>query len=415
MSFTNNNAYALVVGIANYQHIRPLPTAVLKDAQDIHDLLTDIAYCGYQSDNVALILDGQATQSAIRQALADLARRSDAQSSILIYISSHGEYIESGSLAGEYLLPVDVKYTSDQSLVDGAISGKEFTQALHAIRARKIVVIFDCCHAGGIGQPKDAGAQEMKTGLPEGYYETLKQGTGRVILASSRATELSWILPGAQNSLFTQHLLAGLKGGITSDDGLIRIFDLFEYVQPRVTADKSIQHPIFKAEIEENFAVALYCGGKKGVVPKDQDGFRYDAYISYVNREPDAEWVWKTLVPKLEAARLRVAVSGDVEAPGVDRVVNIERGIRQSKRTVVVLSDTYLAGNFTDFENVLAQTMGIQEGAYRLLPVKIAPVDESKYPTRLSMLTTLDFNRPNHGEREFDRLVQALQGPLPTR
>ena len=37
MPFTN--AYALVVGIANYERIKKLPPTVLKDAQDIYDLL----------------------------------------------------------------------------------------------------------------------------------------------------------------------------------------------------------------------------------------------------------------------------------------------------------------------------------------------------------------------------------------
>ena len=79
-------------------------------------------------------------------------------------------------------------------------------------------------------------------------------------------------------------------------------------------------------------------------------------------------------MPRLEEAGLRVAVSGDVEAPGVARVVNVERGIAQAKRTVVVLSAAYLADDMADFENVLGQTMGIQEGSYRLLPVTIGPI-----------------------------------------
>ena len=37
MPFTN--AYALVVGIANYERINRLPPTVLKDAQDIRDAL----------------------------------------------------------------------------------------------------------------------------------------------------------------------------------------------------------------------------------------------------------------------------------------------------------------------------------------------------------------------------------------
>jgi hypothetical protein len=154
--------------------------------------------------------------------------------------------------------------------------------------------------------------------------------------------------------------------------------------------------------MEENFPIALSLGGRKSSVPQDVEGFRYNGYVSYLEREPDAGWVWDVLVPRLEAAGLRVAVSGESESLGVARVVNIERGISQAKRTVVVLSDAYLADHMANFENILAQTMGIQEGAYRL-------------PVRLGMPTTLNLTHPTRAEREFSRLVQVLQGPLPRR
>jgi hypothetical protein len=407
------NAHALIVGIANYQKIPPLPATVLKDAQDIYNLLVSPNYGGYVPDNVQLLLDSQATQANLREALSSIAQKSNADSSVVIYISSHGGQVDFGPHAGEYLLPVDADCTSGASLAQTAIAGSDFTDALRAIPARKLVVIFDCCHAGGIGQPKDANAPVLKGGLSDSYYDRLKQGTGRAILASSRSTESSYVIPGADNSLFTQHLLAGLQGGIASEDGLIRIFDLFEYVQPKVTGDQPNQHPIFKAELEENFPVALYLGGQKGVIPKVEAGFRYDAYISYVDAEPDTTWVWDTLLPQLEEAGLKVAVSGDVEEPGVARVVNIERGIRQAKRTIIVLSETYLRDNMAEFENTLGQTMGIQEGTYRLLPVKSMTLDSSRLPTRLSMLTTLDLSHPRRAEREFQRLVQSLKSPLP--
>ncbi len=413
-----DNAYALVVGIANYEQINKLPPTVLNDARGIRDLLVGPQHCAYPPENVQLLLDGEATAERIRSALKRLAEATDSDSTAFLYISGHGGRVETGPYAGEYLLPVDVV---PNRVNKTAISGDAFTEALRAIPARKVVVLLDCCHSAGIGQPKDATAPGMKAGFSDRYYEALKQGRGRAILASSRSTEYSWVLPGAENSLFTQHLLAGLRGGIASDDGLIRIFDLFEYVQPKVTAGQSGQHPIFKAELEENFPVALYLGGQKGVVSRDEEGFRYDAYVSYVDREPDATWVWDTLVPRLvetqnlASLHLRVAVSGDVEQPGVARVVNVERGIRQAKRTVLVLSDAYLADHMADFENVLAQTMGIQEGAYRLLPVKIAAIDEARLPTRLSMLSTLNLTHPRRAEREFGRLVQALRGPLPRR
>jgi hypothetical protein len=427
-----DNAHALVIGIANYRYINKLPKEVLNDAQDIHDLLINPQYCGYPEDNVRLLLDEQASQSAIRQQLADLSERSDPESTAFIYISGHGGRILAGPNEGEYLLPVgvEVEYDGEGNMVrdadgqpllaaDTAISSTELTQTLEAIQARKKVIVFDCCHSAGftkaVDDTVDIEALGIKRGFSDQYYDKLATGRGRAVLASSRNTEYSYVLPGDKNSLFTLHLLAGLQGGIASDDGLIRIFDLFEYVQPKVTEEARKQHPIFKAELEENFAVALYQGGRKGFIYKDDQGFRYDAYVSYVDREPDASWVWDTLVPRLEEADLQIAVSGDVEDPGVARVVGIERGIQQSKRTVVVLSEAYMADNWADFQNTLAQTMGIQEGSYRLLPVKFESLDESQIPTRLSMLTTLNLSHPRRAEREFGRLVEALQGPLPRR
>lgn len=408
------NAHALVIGIASYQHINKLPPTVLKDARDIAGLLVDPRYCAYPRANVQLLLDGEATQLAMREALAALARRSNQDSTVFFYISSHGGRIESGGHSGEYLLPVDTVYGSAESIAETAISSDEFSQALSAIPAGKVLVVFDCCHSGGIGYIKDAAVSEIKA-LPTSYYERLQEGKGRVILASSDSTEYSYVMPGDENSLFTKHLLAGLRGGIASDDGLIRIFDLFEYLQPAISLEQSKQHPLFISKLRENFAVALRLGGQKSPVSVDEEGFRYDAYISYVDKPPDSDRVWDLLVPRLQEANLHVAVSGDVEEVGVARVVGIERGIQQAKRTIVVLSDTYLADNVAEFENVVGQTIGIQEGTYRLLPIKFGDVDESHLPVRLSMLTTLNLAHPIRAEHEFERLVRALQGPLPRR
>jgi hypothetical protein len=123
--------------------------------------------------------------------------------------------------------------------------------------------------------------------------------------------------------------------------------------------------------------------------------------------------VWDTLLPRLEQAGLRIAVSGDVDTPGVARLINIENGITQSKRTIIVLSETYLADNMAGFENVLVQTMGIEEGSARILPIKFTPIDSNLLPIRIGHLETINLAHPRRAQRQFDRLVQNLQGPLP--
>ena len=405
-----SNAHALVVGIANYNHISKLPPTVLKDARDVCDLLIDPNVCAYPRENVQLLLDDEATQAGFREQLGALAARSDADSTVLIYLSSHGTRIESGPCQGEYLLPVDTRLTSARALAESAISGNEFTSALGAIPASKLIVFFDCCHSGGIGQPKDPEMPQFGM-LPDSYYEMLKSGRGRVIFASSRSTEYSWVLPNAQNSLFTQHLLAGLRGGAPGPGGVIRVFDLFAYVQPRVTADQPKQHPIFKAEIEENFPVALYLGGKapapiQVAVPKDS--FEWDVFISYRQKEPDKTWVRKTLLPQLQGEGLRVCIDYRDFRLGAPIVKEIERAVTHSRYTLCVLTPAYLESNFTDLETVLAQHLGLELTQRRMLAI----MREECQP-RLGIRTRLwlDMTQDDEFETNLARLAYEIRQP----
>jgi TIR domain/CHAT domain len=189
---------------------------------------------------------------------------------------------------------------------------------------------------------------------------------------------------------------------------------------PKMTPTESLQpekEPLIRLFIKQELLTVFDDNIPQPSPPKleppSPEDFLYDAYICYVDREPDRTWVWDTLVPELAQSEIKVAVSGDVETPGVAEIVNIEQGIRQAKHTVIVLSDAYLADNMAEFEHTLGQTMGIQEGTYRLLPVKAMPFDLSRLPTRLSMLTTLDLSDPRRADRVFERLVRALKSPLP--
>lgn len=419
------NAHALVVGIANYRHVRSLPATVLTDAHDVAGLLARPDVCGYPADNVRLLLDADATLADIRQALATLAERTDAESTVFIYFTGHGGRIENGPNAGEYLLPVDtgINWSVDPPQIDAAtaISGAEFTRALQVIPAHKVVVMFDCCHSGGIGHVKTGVEPAFKSGFPESYYDRLAAGRGRVILASSRDSEYSWILPDDDNSLFTKHLRAGLEGSAPSRDGFIRIFDLFEYVYPRVTGEKAIQHPVFQAKLEENFPVALYLGGQK--TPESAaaaEDFRYDAYISWVRAPADTAWMKDQLLPRLKQAGLRCAMAGRVEEPGVPAVIGIQRAVELARRTIVVLSRDYLRSAWAEMENLAAQHLSIEERQARLLPVVI---DESlldwerhlsrDVPLGLRQLSTLDMTDEFFGEENLARLSEILQQPIP--
>jgi hypothetical protein len=253
--------YALVVGIANYPKVRKLKEAVLKDAKDIHNLFLSSEHCGYIEENCHLLLDGEASSDNIRYQLKWLSESTSSDSTVLFYFSGHGGRIEKEQQAVNYLIPYDC---DPNNIENTAISDNEITALLHNIRAERLLVLFDCCHSGGIGDAKNLISEsEFKSGLNESYYEKLAQGKGRVIIASSRSDEVSLILPDMPNSLFTHYLLKSLKGDMpTRGDGLIRVFEVFEYISENVPK-RAQQHPIFKAsEMENNFPIALEAGGK---------------------------------------------------------------------------------------------------------------------------------------------------------
>ena len=57
--------HALVVGIAAYPKVTPLPTAVTNDAREVAAVLTSPTYCGYDPKNVTLLLDVQAALASL--------------------------------------------------------------------------------------------------------------------------------------------------------------------------------------------------------------------------------------------------------------------------------------------------------------------------------------------------------------
>ncbi|HEX2251720.1 MAG TPA: caspase family protein [Thermoanaerobaculia bacterium] len=413
-------AHALVVGISDYLHVQPLPPAVAAGARELAALLADPLLGGYPPDQVRCLLDQAATGEAIREELRSLAALARPQDVVVLYFAGHASPGAAGD-GGVYLQPVEVDPMGPGGVAASALPGAEVLSAVGALAARRVLVILDCCHAGGVGPspdlPNAAGAlppngdPPREGGLPESFVAGLEGARGRVILAASRAGERSWLPGDGGPSVFTRHLLAGLRGAAPGRGGWIGVWELFAHVQDRVTAERPDQHPLLRGALEENFPVALHLGGRGAAEPAagDAAGWPYDAYLSFADCEADVRYARQVLVPALRAAGLRLAVCRDCEEPGAPEVVAVEHAVLRSRRTVVLLSDAYLADRMNELIDVMAQTLGLEEGTRRLVPVRFAGFDPSRLPLRLRMLVGLDLGR----ERDFHRLVEVLHAPLP--
>ena len=260
-------AHALLIGVGDYIHSRfaSLP-ATVRDAQAIATILTDPARCGYPPASVQVITGPDAITANIRAALESLIQSTNSQSTIFVYFSGHGgRALENGDWR-TYLCP---READPDDLLHTAISGDEFSALLAAIPARKLLVMLDACHAAGSAELKAInGTVVWKAGLPDGYYEALSQGSGRIVIASSREDQFSYVRPQGDLSLFTHHLLQALSGrAAVRGDGLIHVLDVFHHVNEAVQADEPKQTPILKVkDLDLNFPIALDRGGK-GIGP----------------------------------------------------------------------------------------------------------------------------------------------------
>lgn len=136
----------------------------------------------------------------------------------------------------------------------------------------------------------------------------------------------------------------------------------------------------------------------------NSNAFRYDAFISYSHH--DAEWVQGWLLPRLEARGLKVCIDFRDFQPGATSVTEMERAVLQSRKTVLVLTAAYLAGEWTEFESVLAQTLDPAAHRRRVQPLL---VEKTPLPPRLAILVYIDFTRPDRADWQLERLVSAIQ------
>lgn len=133
----------------------------------------------------------------------------------------------------------------------------------------------------------------------------------------------------------------------------------------------------------------------------------YDLFISYA--QENRPWVEGYLLNTLEAAGVRVHTE-EAFALGVPRLLEFEKAVKNSKRTLLVLTPAYLAENFVQFVDLLAQSYGLETATWPVIPLLLEPAE---LPTRLAMLTLLDATNPDEWEVVISRLLQTFEQSLP--
>jgi len=389
------DAHALVIGIALYQRVTQLRST--QDAQDVAAALQDPACCGYPPSAVRTLIDQDATRAAIFDALDALARDTRETSTVFIYYSGHGAHATEAGDSAYYLVPVDA---SREDLGHTAISNVDLSARIRAIPAGRLTVVLDCCRAADLADPRLAEV-----------VAPLARGRGRVVLAASRANDFAYSMPGNRDSTLTGCLVDGLRGAASGVGGVIRICDLFHYVQQRVAAEPAEQHPVFRAELEENYPIAQLRGGAPAAlaIPVPPDEAVYDAFLSYCHDDAsDRAWVLGVMVPYLEGLGLKLCLEIRDFRLGATRVEETDRVVSASRYTVAVFTPAYLANAYDAYDSVLAAHLAIESHAPRLIPLLR---QRCQLALHARMTEALDVSQEAEVPAALQRLATALRQP----
>ena len=249
--------WAVVIGISHYDNVPPQAQLHFadRDAQEFAAFLRTPSGGGFPSDHIQVLLNDQASLSAIRTALGTWLPRSAEQDDV-VYIFFAGHGVTERDHDG-YLLARD---SDPQNLYATALSISELDKIITGrLAARNVVLIADACHAGNLGWASRGAADEV---LISRYLAEIGQsGQGVLRLLASRPDERSyedqqW---GGGHGAFTYSLLEGLKGKADKDhDGVVRVAEVMEYLSSVVPErTQALQHPQAAGHIDPAMALAI--------------------------------------------------------------------------------------------------------------------------------------------------------------
>ena len=226
---------ALVVAVTDYIDVslRRL-RAPADDAADLRDLLADPEVGGF---SVTSVVNERAHQ--IRMAVEDFLADRRTGDLVLVYLSCHG------LMDARRRLYFAARDTVKNRLASSGVESHWLLDQLEECRARRQVVILDCCFSGAFARGSK-GDDDLGLG-----DRLIGEGRGRVVLTSSRGTEYSFEgdplqgEDGARGSVFTSAFIEGIRTGRadTDNDGDISVEDAYAYAFEQVRQAGTPQTP----------------------------------------------------------------------------------------------------------------------------------------------------------------------------
>ncbi|MGZ8845581.1 MAG: caspase family protein [Pyrinomonadaceae bacterium] len=224
---------ALIIGIDKYETASPLSYAV-SDASAIRDILIDDL--AFPNSNVTCLVDSEATKGNILRSFMRFAADDiELDDRVFVFFAGHGHTRVGNHGEVGYL----VAYDSDPRDLSTYIRWDDLTRNSDLIRAKHMLFIMDACY-GGLALTRTLHPGSTR------FLKDMLLRYSRQVLTAGKANEVVADADGPlpDHSIFTGHLIEGLRGKAATSEGVITASGLMAYVYRKVANDKnSVQTP----------------------------------------------------------------------------------------------------------------------------------------------------------------------------
>ena len=202
------NRYAIIIGISNYAGSGSDLNYCDDDAIEFQAALVDN---GWSENQIFMLLDGEATQSAILSAIRAVVGSAGPEDEVVFFYSGHGTISNydvdgDGERRDECIIPVEL--TSATLIWDGDLK-EEFALC----QSQRMMFYFDSCYSGGM---------------------TDLAGPGRLICMACAENQLSSESGAWENGQFTYYFVdRGMTGELAdkNNDDLVTFEEAFDFAK----------------------------------------------------------------------------------------------------------------------------------------------------------------------------------------
>jgi len=239
--------WALIVGTGRFKESSINLKYAAKDAQDFSDFL--IKERDFAPDHVQLLTNEAATRANILSLLGNkwLPRVAEKDDLVVIYFSTHGSASDLDIGGVNYLVAHD---TDPADLYATGIAMQDLVSIIKArVHSDRVMLVLDACHSGSTGTGGGKGLSRSAN-VDAGQ---IVQGTGQLVISSSKPDQRSWESQRYEGSVFTRYLIEGLR----RNGHMTKLGDAYYYmeteVQREVLRDRGLlQNPVMRSKWRGN-------------------------------------------------------------------------------------------------------------------------------------------------------------------